>query len=144
MPNAAVEFALWGIDAPRTRFSPLALFLLMCVHAVKRVIPPHSDRTLKIRLASYHFHPAIGRDAQFNLVRIAQVIDELDADALALQEVAPGGQSWVDPRTALQSSAARTSAMVWVAAEHLPIVARFQFGTVARTGAPVHRMATAG
>jgi endonuclease/exonuclease/phosphatase family metal-dependent hydrolase len=49
------------------------------------------NRTLKIRLASYNIHLGIGRDGQFNLERIAQVIDELDADAVALQEVALGG-----------------------------------------------------
>ena len=51
-------------------------------------------RYLKIRLASYNIHLGIGRDGQFNPGRIAQVIDELDADAVALQEVALGAQGF--------------------------------------------------
>ena len=45
----------------------------------------------KIRLASYNIHLGIGRDGQFDPGRIARVIEEIDADALALQEVSLGG-----------------------------------------------------
>jgi endonuclease/exonuclease/phosphatase family metal-dependent hydrolase len=53
---------------------------------------PRQYRIPKIRLASYNIHLGIGRDGQFNLERIAKVIDELDADAIALQEVSLGGK----------------------------------------------------
>lgn len=49
---------------------------------------------MKIRLASYNIHLGIGRDGEFSPERIAQVIDELDADAIALQEVSIGGQGF--------------------------------------------------
>lgn len=55
------------------------------------VIPLHHAGAPKIRLASYNIHLGIGRDGQFNPERIARVINELDADAVALQEVSLGG-----------------------------------------------------
>ena len=51
---------------------------------------------------------------------------------------------WVDPRTAMQSIAAHTSAMARIASDHLPIVASFQFGAVAATAATGREMAAAG
>ena len=52
---------------------------------------------MKIRLASYNIHLGIGRDGEFNPERIAQVIDELDADTIALQEVSLGVQGFDMP-----------------------------------------------
>ena len=54
--------------------------------------PPRQNRIPKIRLASYNIHLGIGRDGQFDLGRVARVINELDADAIALQEVSLGGK----------------------------------------------------
>lgn len=50
-----------------------------------------ADRTSELRVASYNIHLGIGRDGVFRPERIAAVIDELDADVVALQEVALGG-----------------------------------------------------
>lgn len=42
---------------------------------------------MPIRVASYNIHAAIGTDGQFNPQRIIEVIKQLDADIVALQEV---------------------------------------------------------
>lgn len=44
----------------------------------------------EVRVASYNVHLAIGRDGNFQPFRIAEVIEELDADTVALQEVSLG------------------------------------------------------
>jgi endonuclease/exonuclease/phosphatase family metal-dependent hydrolase len=56
--------------------------------------PAASATTSKIRLASYNIHLGIGRDGRFEPGRIAQVIDEIDADVVALQEVALGARGF--------------------------------------------------
>ena len=43
-----------------------------------------------VRFASYNIHLGIGRDGEFSPERIADVIGELDADVVALQEVSFG------------------------------------------------------
>ena len=48
------------------------------------------DGAREIRFASYNIHLAIGRDGAFRPSRIAAVIDELDADVVALQEISLG------------------------------------------------------
>jgi len=40
-----------------------------------------------LKVASYNIHAGIGHDQQFNMHRITAVINELDADLIALQEV---------------------------------------------------------
>lgn len=40
-----------------------------------------------LRIASYNVHACVGRDGRFDPARIASVIDSLDADLVALQEV---------------------------------------------------------
>jgi endonuclease/exonuclease/phosphatase family metal-dependent hydrolase len=53
--------------------------------------PQRADRDLaecKFKVASYNIHLGIGRDGLFKPERIAQVIGELDADVICLQEVA--------------------------------------------------------
>lgn len=42
---------------------------------------------MQLKLASYNIHACIGTDGQFDPFRIAAVINELDADVIALQEV---------------------------------------------------------
>lgn len=44
-----------------------------------------------IRLATWNIHGAIGRDGRHDIARILAVLHELDADVVALQEVAPLG-----------------------------------------------------
>ncbi|MEE4378056.1 MAG: endonuclease/exonuclease/phosphatase family protein [Candidatus Competibacteraceae bacterium] len=47
-----------------------------------------STQTHVIRIASYNVHSCLGLDGSTNLVRIAGIINNLDADIVALQEVA--------------------------------------------------------
>jgi endonuclease/exonuclease/phosphatase family metal-dependent hydrolase len=49
-----------------------------------------------LRIATYNIHGAIGRDRECAPRRIAQVISELDADIVALQEVPLGGRDAPD------------------------------------------------
>ncbi|HDZ16157.1 MAG TPA: endonuclease [Methylophaga aminisulfidivorans] len=42
---------------------------------------------MELKLATYNIHACIGNDGHFDPFRIAQVINELDADIIALQEV---------------------------------------------------------
>ncbi|MBU2570058.1 MAG: endonuclease/exonuclease/phosphatase family protein [Gammaproteobacteria bacterium] len=42
---------------------------------------------MKLRVATYNIHSCIGRDGARNTTRIAQVLKEIDADLIALQEV---------------------------------------------------------
>ncbi len=42
---------------------------------------------IRLKLASYNIHAAIGTDGHFDPFRIAEVIREVDADIIALQEV---------------------------------------------------------
>jgi len=44
-----------------------------------------------LRLATWNIHGAIGRDGRHDIERILAVLHELDADVVALQEVAPLG-----------------------------------------------------
>jgi endonuclease/exonuclease/phosphatase family metal-dependent hydrolase len=44
-----------------------------------------------LRLVSYNIHAGIGRDQRFNERRILEVLRELDADVIALQEVESAG-----------------------------------------------------
>ena len=58
---------------------------------LRRATPSRRRRAAdEIRFASYNIHLGIGRDGQFSPERIAAVIDELDADVVALQEVSFG------------------------------------------------------
>jgi len=58
----------------------------------------------RLRLATYNIHGAIGGDRRFDPDRIAQVLNEIDADAVALQEV----ESGQDARDMLQHLAEAT------------------------------------
>lgn len=42
---------------------------------------------MRVKLATYNIHASIGADGQFKPARIAQVLNELNADVVALQEV---------------------------------------------------------
>jgi endonuclease/exonuclease/phosphatase family metal-dependent hydrolase len=55
---------------------------------------PHS-----VTVASYNMHRAVGADGQRNAARITAVIDRLDADIVALQEVEwglPAHEAWLE------------------------------------------------
>lgn len=54
----------------------------------------------QLRLASYNIHLGIGRDGEFNPARIARVIEEIDADVVALQEVLLGAAVQAGPASA--------------------------------------------
>lgn len=49
-----------------------------------------------LTVATYNIHGAVGMDGLFSPLRIAQVLREIDADVLALQEVPLGGTEQVD------------------------------------------------
>jgi endonuclease/exonuclease/phosphatase family metal-dependent hydrolase len=53
---------------------------------------PAHERALagRLRLASYNIHIGVGMDGRFQPERVAEVVRELDADVLALQEVQLG------------------------------------------------------
>ena len=66
-----------------------------------------------IRLASYNIHGAVGRDGQFAPARIRDVLNELDADIVALQEVESRGTGidmldWLAEKTDYHSVAGPT------------------------------------
>ena len=54
------------------------------------VTPARVSGASEVRFASYNIHLAIGRDGAFRPARIAAVIEEMDADVVALQEVSLG------------------------------------------------------
>lgn len=58
-----------------------------------------------LKVASYNIHAGIGPDQQFNMHRVAAVINELDADVIALQEVE---HQFVDNEHLLQFLAKKT------------------------------------
>lgn len=45
----------------------------------------------RLRVASYNVHGCVGGDGRLDVERVARVIDELEADAVGLQEVYAGG-----------------------------------------------------
>lgn len=51
---------------------------------------------MRIRLATYNIHRAIGRDGRFDPHRIARVLCEVAADVTALQEVETNGHQGLD------------------------------------------------
>jgi endonuclease/exonuclease/phosphatase family metal-dependent hydrolase len=50
------------------------------------LFPPAPDRASKIVVATYNVHKCVGTDGKFDPERVADVIAELDADVLAVQE----------------------------------------------------------
>jgi len=50
-------------------------------------VTPNKNRAQGFRLASYNIHGALGRDGRRDLGRVVRVLEELDADLVALQEV---------------------------------------------------------
>ncbi|HVY05324.1 MAG TPA: endonuclease/exonuclease/phosphatase family protein [Burkholderiales bacterium] len=67
----------------------------------------------RFRLASYNIHLGIGRDGEFQPARIAQVVSEIEADVIALQEVSLGAGKfnlldYLATQTGMQAIAAPT------------------------------------
>lgn len=54
-----------------------------------------------LRLATWNIHAAVGSDGRFMPSRIADVLHEIDADIVALQEVPLGGRHWPNVLTLL-------------------------------------------
>ncbi|EJM97765.1 endonuclease/exonuclease/phosphatase family protein [Herbaspirillum sp. YR522] len=50
-----------------------------------------ADNPWPLTVATYNIHSAVGTDGRFDPERIAAVLDEIDADVIALQEVPLGG-----------------------------------------------------
>lgn len=59
-----------------------------------------------VTVATYNIHSAIGTDGRFAPERIGQVIKEMNADIVALQEVPLGGSDWPDVLRFLQVATA--------------------------------------
>jgi endonuclease/exonuclease/phosphatase family metal-dependent hydrolase len=59
-----------------------------------------------VTVATYNIHSAIGIDGRFAPERIGQVIKEMNADIVALQEVPLGGSDWPDVLRFLQVATA--------------------------------------
>ena len=55
-----------------------------------------------VTVATYNIHSAIGMDGQFSPLRVGEVLQEMRADIIALQEVPLGGEDWPDVLQALQ------------------------------------------
>ena len=47
-----------------------------------------------LMLATWNIHGAVGHDGRFDPWRIAEVLKEMNADIIALQEVPLGGHHW--------------------------------------------------
>jgi endonuclease/exonuclease/phosphatase family metal-dependent hydrolase len=54
-----------------------------------------------LRLATWNIHAAVGSDGRFMPSRIADVLHDIDADIVALQEVPLGGRHWPNVLTLL-------------------------------------------
>lgn len=52
------------------------------------------DSPWPLTLATWNIHGAVGGDGRFAPARIARVLQEIDADIVALQEVPLGGRHW--------------------------------------------------
>jgi len=59
-----------------------------------------------VTVATYNIHSAIGTDGRFAPERIGQVVKEMNADIVALQEVPLGGSDWPDVLRFLQVATA--------------------------------------
>jgi endonuclease/exonuclease/phosphatase family metal-dependent hydrolase len=74
--------------------------------SVQSPAPPHAGTGSRVlRIATYNIHGAIGSDGVFMPRRIADVIAELDADIVALQEVPLGGRDAPDVLPMLHDAA---------------------------------------
>lgn len=56
--------------------------------------PAATDSPWPLTLATWNIHAAVGSDGRFVPSRVAEVLHEIDADIVALQEVPLGGRHW--------------------------------------------------
>lgn len=59
-------------------------------------------QAIRMKIATYNLHGAVGTDGKFSPERIAAVLAEIDADIFALQEVPLGGSNGPDVLSVLQ------------------------------------------
>jgi endonuclease/exonuclease/phosphatase family metal-dependent hydrolase len=77
--------------------------------AVQPVSPGHAAKTRAVpcvwplTIATYNIHGAVGGDGRFSPLRVAGVLQEIDADIVALQEVPLGGGHMANVVSLLQS-----------------------------------------
>lgn len=69
---------------------PRLLPLLLLAGLAASCALPHPAEPVRLRVLSYNIHHGQGNDGVFDLERIARLIEELDPDLVALQEVDQG------------------------------------------------------
>ncbi|MEX3638989.1 endonuclease/exonuclease/phosphatase family protein [Paraburkholderia sp. BR14320] len=94
-------------------------------------------RERQLRIGTYNLHGAVGIDGKFAPERIGEVLAEIDADILALQEVPLGGASSPDVLAVLQ----RMTSLEAVSGPTLDTPAR-RFGNAVLTRYPVRAVRT--
>ncbi|MEM5296183.1 endonuclease/exonuclease/phosphatase family protein [Burkholderia sp. JPY481] len=94
-------------------------------------------RERELRIGTYNLHGAVGIDGKFAPERIGEVLAEIDADILALQEVPLGGASSPDVLAVLQ----RMTSLEAVSGPTLDTPAR-RFGNAVLTRYPVRAVRT--
>jgi endonuclease/exonuclease/phosphatase family metal-dependent hydrolase len=62
-----------------------------------------------VTIATYNIHGAVGADRRFAPERVAGVLNEINADIIALQEVPLGGTDWPDVLKMLQQATGYTA-----------------------------------
>lgn len=72
--------------------------------AMKPAMPEVDLDPWPLTVATYNIHGAVGCDGKFSPDRIAQVLQEMRADIIALQEVPLGGANTPNVLTALQAA----------------------------------------
>lgn len=65
---------------------------------------PHETAPWPLTIATYNIHRAVGRDGRFSPNRIVDVVAEIGADVIALQEVPLGGSHVADVLACLQEA----------------------------------------
>lgn len=104
-PFAILDGIRFTIHAVRTSETPAAFFSHPAPTFCEGLTP------MRLQVASYNIHRGFGRDGRYEPQRILQVLQELDADIIALQEVdllRPGTPQilpWLAARTNLTAVA---------------------------------------
>ena len=69
---------------------PSSLRLTALAAILVAILPPLPAAARPVRILTYNIHHALGRDGQYDLSRIASVINDANPDLVALQEVEQG------------------------------------------------------
>jgi endonuclease/exonuclease/phosphatase family metal-dependent hydrolase len=106
-PTETGAFALLSADAPAAAADRAYLRLDDLRRTAERFLKGDRGRPLRrhesassLRLVSYNVHSCVGLDGRLSPARIARVLDQCDADVIALQELDVNR-----PRTSLQDQA---------------------------------------